>query len=93
MAAVDGRDPREDYATLLNELETYDPALVAKPRVVVANKMDLPGAKANLTKFKRRHKVAVVPLSCESGMGLDELKTTLRRGVRKIETDALPVER
>ncbi|MCF3649003.1 GTPase ObgE [Synoicihabitans lomoniglobus] len=82
MAAVDGRDPRDDYATLLGELEAYDAKLMDKPRVVVANKMDLPEAKAWLTKFKRRHKVEVVPISCESGDGLDQLKTTLRDRVR-----------
>ena len=41
MAGSDGRDPRDDYATLLRELELYDPALLKKPRLVVANKMDL----------------------------------------------------
>src|SRR5471032_2788801 len=61
MAGADGRDPREDYSTLLRELKLYDPALVKKPRVVVANKMDLPAAKANLAKFKRRFKVTVLP--------------------------------
>ncbi len=84
MAAVDGRDPREDYAVLLAELEAYDPALADKPRVVVANKMDLPEAKAWLTKFKRRHKVEIIPISCESGDGLDDLKTILRERVRAL---------
>ncbi|HEY0945695.1 MAG TPA: GTPase ObgE [Opitutaceae bacterium] len=82
MAGVDGRDPREDYTTLLNELELYDPALLEKPRLVVANKMDLPAAAANLTKFKRRHKVDIIKISCRTGDGLDELKATLRKRVR-----------
>jgi GTP-binding protein len=81
MAGADGRDPREDYSTLLRELKLYDPALVKKPRVVVANKMDLPAARANLAKFKRRFKVTVLPVSCLSGAGLETLKTTLRRRV------------
>lgn len=91
MAAVDGRDPREDYATLLSELEAYDPALLKKPRVVVANKMDLPEAKAQLTKFKRRHRVEIVPISCESGEGLDNLKTVLRDRVRAVSPAPAPV--
>src|SRR4051812_15321293 len=57
MAGVDNRDPRDDYGTLVKELKLYDPALLKKPRVVVANKMDLEGAKENLAKFSRRHKV------------------------------------
>ena len=44
MAGVDGRDPRDDYKHLLRELELYDPALLRKPRLVAANKMDLPEA-------------------------------------------------
>jgi Obg family GTPase CgtA len=82
MAGVDNRDPRDDYATLLNELKLYDPALLKKPRIVVANKMDLDTAKANLTKFRRRHKVDILTISCVTGDGLDELKEELRRRVR-----------
>lgn len=82
MAGVDGRDPREDYATLVNELKLYDPALLKKPRVVVANKMDVESAAANLTKFKRRHKVDILTISCVTGEGIEELKTALRKRVR-----------
>ncbi|ATC64701.1 GTPase ObgE [Nibricoccus aquaticus] len=84
MAGVDNRDPREDYATLVKELKLYDPALLKKPRVVVANKMDLEGAKENLTKFSRRHKVDILKISCLDGTGLEKLKDELRRRVRKI---------
>lgn len=82
MAGVDNRDPREDYATLVKELKLYDAKLLKKPRVVVANKMDLPEAKANLTKFKKRNKVDVLEISCLDGKGLDKLKNELRRRVR-----------
>ena len=82
MAAVDARDPREDYATLVSEVEAYDEALTGKPRIVVANKMDLPESKAWLAKFKRRHKVEVIPISCETTDGLDHLKQVLRERVR-----------
>lgn len=83
MAGTDERDPRDDFATLLAELEAYDPALMDKPRVVVANKVDLPEAKANLTKFKRRHKVDILTISCLTGEGLPELCKELRKRVIK----------
>lgn len=83
LAGVDNRDPRDDYATLLNELKLYDPALLKKPRLVAANKMDLEAAKANLAKFKRRHKVDVVEISCSAGTGLDKLKKELLKRVTK----------
>jgi len=82
MAGVDARDPREDYATLLSELKLYDKALLKKPRLVVANKMDLEGAAENLVKFRRKYKDDLAEISCVSGEGLDELKELLHKRVR-----------
>jgi GTPase len=81
MAGVDGREPRDDYRHLLRELGLYDPALLKKPRIVGANKMDLPEAKAHLAKFKRSNKVPVFEISCQTGAGLDRLKKELVKRV------------
>ena len=81
MAGTDGRDPREDYRHLLRELKIYDPALLKKPRLVAANKMDLPEARAQLVKFRRRHRVDVLEISCLAGTGLDRLKKELFKRV------------
>ena len=54
MAAVDGRDPYEDYVKINNELKEYKMNLINRPMIVVANKMDLPEAKENLKKFKEK---------------------------------------
>jgi len=53
MAGVDGRKPDDDYRQLLAELKLYNPEILKKKRLVVANKMDLPQAKKNLAAFKR----------------------------------------
>ncbi len=84
MAGTDNRDPRDDYKQLLRELELYDPALLDKPRLVVANKMDVPEAKAQLVKFKKKHKVDVLEISCLEGKGLDKLKKELLKRVTKL---------
>jgi GTP-binding protein len=85
MAATDARDPRDDYKHLLHELELYDKALLKKPRVVVANKMDVPAAAAQLKKFKTRHKSAdVLEISCLTGDGLERLKKELLKRVVKL---------
>jgi len=82
MAGTDGRDPRDDYKHLLRELELYDPAMLEKPRIAVANKMDVPEAAAHLAKFRRRYKDAeVMEISCASGAGLDRLKKQLLKRV------------
>jgi GTP-binding protein len=81
MAGNDGRDPAEDYRQLLSELKLYDPALLKKPRLVAANKMDLPGAAPNLARFKRRFKVDALEISCLEGTGLERLKSELMKRV------------
>jgi GTP-binding protein len=84
MAGSDARDPREDYQHLVNELGLYDKALLKKPRLVVSNKMDLPEAAANLSKFKRKYRsVDVLEISCLSGEGIDSLKKELLKRVTK----------
>ena len=73
MAAVDQRDPNEDYKVLLNELKSYSKDLAARRKIVVANKMDLPEAKENLAKFKRKHRgLKVIPISAQDGIGIEE---------------------
>jgi GTP-binding protein len=82
MAGADGRDPAEDYRQLLQELGLHDPALLEKPRLVVANKMDEPAAEGNLRKFKRRHRgLAVLPISAAFDQGLDHFKKAIRQAV------------
>ena len=82
MAGVDGRDPWSDYEHLLEELRLYDPALLKKPRLVAANKMDLPEAAAKLKQFKRKHRVDVFEISCLREDGLTDLKLELLQRVR-----------
>ena len=75
MAGTDGRAPWDDYKNLLSELELYDPALLERPRLVVANKMDEPAAEENLKKFKRRiRKTPVLPIAAAFDQGTDEFK-------------------
>ncbi len=82
MAGTDARDPRDDYAHLVKELGLYDKALLKKPRLVVANKMDLPESEPNLKAFKRKNRsVDVLEISCATGDGLEKLKKELLKRV------------
>lgn len=86
MAGTDNRAPWDDYKNLLNELELYDPALMEKPRMVVANKMDEAAAEENLKKFKRKiRKVAVLPISAAFDDGVEKFKQTIREAVEVAE--------
>jgi GTP-binding protein len=75
MAAVEGRDPYEDYTTINRELEEYNLRLTERPQIIVANKMDMPGAEENLAEFKDRLTEAhpIFPISALTRKGLREL--------------------
>ena len=82
MAGTDAREPWDDYKNLLSELELYDPALVKKPRMVVANKMDEAVAEENLKKFKKKvKKTPVLPISAGFDQGVDKFKQMIREAV------------
>lgn len=82
MAGVDGRAPWDDYAQLLNELDLYNPALLERPRLVVANKMDEAVAEENLKKFKRKaRRTPVLPIAAAFDEGIEQFKKTIREMV------------
>ena len=79
MAATDGRSPWDDYHSLRSELQHYNPALLDRPRLVVANKMDEPAAASNLRKFKRRiPRTSVLPMAAAFDEGIDRFKKAIR---------------
>ncbi len=82
MAGSDNRAPWDDYRQLLAELDLYDPTLLDKPRLVVANKMDEPQAEANLKSFKRRiRKTPVLPVAAAFDEGVPQFKKLIRDAV------------
>ncbi|MGO8839514.1 MAG: Obg family GTPase [Limisphaerales bacterium] len=84
MAGTDNRAPWDDYRQLLRELELYDPALLEKSRLVVANKMDEAVAEKNLKEFKKKvRKMPVMPISAAFDQGVEKFKQTIREAVRE----------
>ena len=84
MSSFEGRDPYDDYIKINNELETYNPKLMLRPQIIVANKMDLQGAEENLIEFKKKvPDVEVVAISAYTRDNLDEL---LYKVADKLET-------
>jgi len=84
MAGTDGRKPWDDYQQLLKELDLYDPALLDRPRLVVANKMDEAVAEENLKQFKKKvKKTPVLPISAAFDEGLEKFKNTIREAVEE----------
>ena len=75
MAALDGRDPYEDYVTINEELASYNERLKNLPQIIVANKMEMPEAQENLVDFKEKlgEDIRIFEVSAITKQGLKEL--------------------
>jgi GTPase len=75
---VDGsdRDPEWSFDVIRDELAAHDPALLAKPMLVVFNKMDRAAAEEAWPAFRaarQKQGIDVLAISAADGMGLPEL--------------------
>ena len=76
---VDGasRDPGWDFEVIREELRAHDPALLAKPTLIVFNKIDLDGARAAWPAFERARGdegLEAVAVAAATGVGLDAFR-------------------
>lgn len=81
--------PAVAYDLLAGELRKYDSRLVNYPRVVAANKVDLPGAAEGLASLSRvldgeKDKVPLLPLSALTGEGTAALREELFRALQDL---------
>lgn len=77
-AGVDMRDPVSDIQILRQELKLYDDRLSSRPWLIVANKTDLPESAAHLEALRNRFpKQEIIPISADTGQGLEALKSRL----------------
>ncbi len=76
-SGIEGRDPVEDYYTIMGELVKYDSKLNEKPLIIVANKMDLDGSMEGLDAIKKEFKAKGIKIYSTSAAtidGIEELK-------------------
>jgi len=87
MGAFEGRNPINDYETIYNELKEYDERLINKPSIVVANKMDIEGAKENLEEFRKKYpELEVYEISAIMKSGFDSMIIRLADIVENTDT-------
>lgn len=86
MSGFEGRNPYEDYVTINQELESFNPKILEKPQIILANKMDLESAKENLKSFKEKVKdVPIYEISAMEKVGLEEVLVALADKLDTIE--------
>ena len=89
MSGSEGRNPYDDYLTIRKELETFSKKLINKQEIIIANKMDLEGAKDNLEEFKNKVNAPIFEVSAANNQGLGKVISKLEELVRNTETEVL----
>jgi len=72
-AGYGGRDPLAGIKDIARELKAFSPRLLAKPRILAVNKMDLPGAAEVLKKVRSRYPRRTYGISAATGEGIPAL--------------------
>ncbi len=78
MSGFEGRNPYEDYLTINKELEDFNPKLLEKPMIILANKLDMQNYKENLEAFKSKVKdKKIFEISAMERKGLESVLVEL----------------
>ncbi len=89
MSGFEGRDPYDDYVTINKELEAFNPKILEKPQIIIANKMDLESSKNNLEIFKKKVNCEIFEVSALTNKGLDDVLTKLADLLDTIPVDSI----
>lgn len=89
MSGSEMRDPYEDYLLINKELEAFNEKLIKKPMIVVANKMDIEGAKENLIEFRKKVDCEIFEVSAATNKGLQSVIDHLADLLDKIPVNPL----
>ena len=92
MSGSEGRDPLNDFELINNEIYSYDKSLKNLPMLVVANKMDMPEAEVNLSRFKAKYgKYTVIPMTTIIHEGVDEFIVAVAETLKDLP-EAEPIQ-
>lgn len=89
-----GRDPIRDYEVIRRELALYEAGLEVKPEIVVANKIDMPGAPARacaLAEALESKGVPVLDISALTGEGVRALLYAVSARLAQLPPAQLPI--
>ena len=89
MGSTEGRNPYEDYLIINKELENFNPKILEKPQIIIANKMDMPDSMKNLEEFKKKVNLDIYPVKAITNEGLNDVIEALADKLGKIEKTPL----
>lgn len=89
MSGYEGRNPYDDYLLINNELKEFNEKLINKKQIIIANKMDIEGAKENLKQFKEKVDCEVFEISALNNEGLEKVINNIADMLDKIEQKPL----
>lgn len=79
LSGSEGRDPSEDFTSIMNELKSYNESLARLPQIIAANKVDLMPEEDRdvaiemLSEATKEYDVKIMPISAATGEGVKEL--------------------
>lgn len=71
ISGLENRDPYKDYLIINDELKKFSEKLANKKQVVIANKIDIEGAKEKLKEFIKKVNVPVYEISAINNYNID----------------------
>jgi GTP-binding protein len=84
VSGASGRDPVEDFDTIIEELRLFDAAVARKPQIVAANKIDAVDDEARVKALERHVKKRRLPFHRISGVSGDGVDALLEAAWRQI---------
>jgi GTP-binding protein len=92
-SAINEEDPLEDWRAVNRELELFDPELTKKPQIVVANKIDIPEARAKAKRLASKLPRKFKPLYSISAVTGEGVKSLVQRIGALLDETAVSLER
>ncbi len=91
MIPVTSKDPAAEYATLVNELDSFEPRMLEKPRMIAVTKLDLIPAEDQASQVETiresfEEDIDVFGISAVAQIGLEELRAGLWARVEEIRS-------
>lgn len=93
-AAIDGRNPVDDFKKINIELKRYSEKLSKRPQILVANKIDLPQAKENLPSLEElaaQEGIEFFAISAVTRENLDALINYVGNRLEELSKEVEPV--